>query len=74
MKILLLWISALLFVSCPCNKSATCTCKNKAGMVMSTTTTKGTKKNVKNFENKCRNTESIETLGTTSYTTPCEVS
>lgn len=43
-------------------------------MVMSTTTTKGTKKNVKNFEKKCRNTESIETLGTTSYTTPCEVS
>jgi hypothetical protein len=46
-------------------------CKNKAGIVVSTTTKKGKKKSVQDFEEKCRNTKNVEKWGTTSYTTPC---
>lgn len=76
MKKVILFAIAATMTMTSCFKKRTCTCKNADGKVNSQTTTKSN--NVKDFEEKCKNSSTKETWGSapnaTVVTTPCELS
>ncbi|MDX2171666.1 MAG: hypothetical protein SFY56_01005 [Bacteroidota bacterium] len=72
MKKLILIITILSLLTTSCLKKRTCTCKDASGKVVSQTTTKSN--NVKDFEDKCKKTKTVETTSSGSTSTPCELS